>query len=30
MMFMLEGVADPPFGDSFQAMLRVETDMRDR
>ncbi|KAJ5504562.1 Glutamate--cysteine ligase [Penicillium fimorum] len=30
MMFMVESVAVPPYGDSFKAMLRVENDMKDR
>ena len=30
MMFMVEGVAEPPFGDSFQAMLQVENNMIER
>ncbi|KAJ5172996.1 hypothetical protein N7492_005589 [Penicillium capsulatum] len=30
MVFMVEGVANPPFGDSFRAMLQVESNMRSR
>lgn len=30
MMFMVEGVSEPPFGDSLTDMLRVENDMRSR
>ncbi|KAJ5861291.1 glutamate-cysteine ligase-like protein [Penicillium soppii] len=30
MIFMVEGVAKPPFGDSIQAMSQVENNMRER
>ncbi|CAG8060562.1 unnamed protein product [Penicillium olsonii] len=30
MIFMVEGVAEPPYGDNFKSMLPVEKDMRDR